>query len=257
MDLSESKRAAKAIAWKKLSTIADKRTDALTIKDLQEVIDAKAATYYPAKDMKTVLSDLFKRAIAEGNARTNLSEYIRLPKLEESEPEPFTADELKLLWTCYGNGDIFIGYILIMTYTGMMPGELMKLEKGMIDYEKNEIVGCALKTKERKKTPIVFPDMIAPVLMELSEKSKSRIGRVLDMNKDNFYKQYHEAVKRAGVRDLPPYSCRHTTSTALALGNIAPSVIQKAMRHAKFQSTQRYIHPDMDSVRDAVNSLQK
>jgi len=32
--------------------------------------------------------------------------------------------------------------------------------------------------------------------------------------------------------------CRHTTATALALGNIAPSVIQEVMRHTKFNTTQ-------------------
>ena len=68
-------------------------------------------------------------------------------------------------------------------------------------------------------------------------------------------KAYHEAVKAAGVRDLPPYSCRHTTATALALGNIAPSVIQQVMRHTKFSTTQRYIHPDTKAARTAVNTI--
>ena len=80
---------------------------------------------------------------------------------------------------------------------------------------------------------------------------------VAGMNKDNFYKAYHEAVTASGVRDLPPYSCRHTTATALALGNIAPSVIQQVMRHTKFSTTQRYIHPDTEAARTAVNTLIK
>ena len=57
------------------------------------------------------------------------------------------------------------------------------------------------------------------------------------------------------MRKLPPYSCRHTTATALALGNIAPSVIQEVMRHTKFATTQRYIHPDTTSALAAVNQL--
>ena len=77
------------------------------------------------------------------------------------------------------------------------------------------------------------------------------------MNKDRFYKEYYAALERAGVRGLTPYSCRHTTATALALGNIAPSVIQQVMRHAKFTTTQRYIHPDRASALAEVNTMGK
>lgn len=43
----------------------------------------------------------------------------------------------------------------------------------------------------------------------------------------------------------------------VALGNIAPSVIQEVMRHTKFSTTQRYIHPDTKSAHDAVNTLNR
>lgn len=255
--MSGSKQTAYEIAWKKLAALADIEMDKLDIGTLQGCIDAKAKTYYPAKDMKTVLSHLFKRAVAEGNARTNLADFIRLPALEEKELQPFTEDELKKLWTAYGDGDRFIGFVLLMVYTGMMPGELMKLKTDMIDWENHEIRGCGIKTKKRKETPIVFPEMISPILSSLAESSTSKAGYVLGMNKDNFYKQYHAAIVRAGVRDLDPYSCRHTTATALALGNIAPSVIQEVMRHTKFSTTQRYIHPNTKAAHDAVNTMKK
>lgn len=57
------------------------------------------------------------------------------------------------------------------------------------------------------------------------------------------------------MRDLPPYSCRHSTATALAMQNIAPSIIQKVMRHAKFSTTQSYIHVDVSPMLEAVNRL--
>ena len=229
----------------------------MTINQLQACIDEKAPTYYPAKDMKTVLSHLLKRAVAEGNVRANLADFIRLPPLEEKEMQPFTEEELHKLWNAYGTGDRITGFILLMVYSGMMPGELLSLKEEMIQWDKSEIIGCGLKTKKRKQMPIVFPDMIAPVLSNLASTSKSRAGYMVGLNKDKFYEEYHAALKRAGVRDLPPYSCRHTTATALALGNIAPSVIQEVMRHTKFATTQRYIHPDSASSHAAINTLGK
>ena len=258
LDLSDSKRGAARIAWKKLGSLAGRRMDTLTIQDLQDCVDAKASTYYPAKDMRTLLSHLFDRAVAEGNARTNLARFVRLPGLEEEEGEPFTEEELHALWDAYGKEqDRVIGLILLMIYTGMMPGEMLKLKADMIDWDRREIIGGGIKTKKRKQTPMVFPELIQPVLEALVESSPSRIGYVAGVNKDKFYKLYHQATVSAGVRDLPPYSCRHTTATALALGNIAPSVIQEVMRHAKFSTTQRYIHPDMGSAHAAINSLDK
>ena len=254
-DLSKSKQTAFKIAWGKLEPIAGKEIAKLTIDDLQAVINEKAQTYYPARDMKILLSHLYKRAVAEGNARTNLAEFIRLPSLEEKEMQPFTESELKKLWSAYGTGDEVVGYILLMVYSGMMPGELFRLKPDMVDFETCEIIGCGLKTKKRKETPIVFPNMIAPIIQKMIESSKARKGYVVGMNKDKFYKEYYESLKRSGVRELPPYSCRHTTATALALGNIAPSVIQEVMRHTKFSTTQRYIHPDSKSAREAVNQI--
>lgn len=256
-DLSQSKQTAFSIAWKKLGDIAHKEIGSLTIADIQGIVDRKAPTYYPAKDMKTVLSHLFKRAVAEGTARTNLAEFIRLPPLEEKEQQPFSEVELRKLWDAYGQGDHTVGFVLLMIYTGMMPGELLKLTKDSIDWDSQQIKGIGLKTKTRKENAIVFPDMLVPVLSALADCSESRKGYVVGMNKDRFYVEYYAALERAGVRKLPPYSCRHTTATALALGNIAPSVIQQVMRHAKFSTTQRYIHPDRESALAAVNTLNK
>lgn len=257
LDLSKSKQTAYVIAWGKLEPLASRRMDELTINDLQNCIDSKAPTYYPAKDMKTVLSHLFRRAVAEGNARTNLADFIRLPSLEEKEMQPFTEQELHKLWDAYGKGNKFLGFVLLMIYSGMMPGELFKFKTDMVDWEMHEIRGCGLKTKKRKEVPIVFPEMIAPILQDLIAESNSRAGYVLCMNKDKFYETYHAVMNEIGVRDLPPYSCRHTTATALALGNIAPSVIQEVMRHSKFSTTQRYIHPDSASAHAAINSMNK
>lgn len=62
-------------------------------------------------------------------------------------------------------------------------------------------------------------------------------------------------MEHTGWHDLTPYSCRHSTATALALDDIAPSVIQKVMRHAKFTTTQQYIHVDVAPMLDAVNKM--
>lgn len=254
LKLSKSKQTAYRIAWSKLDALSQYSMQDIDVATLQGLINEKTPTYYPARDVRTLLSHLYRLAIADGAVTIDLPNYLTLPSLEEDEPEPFTEQELTSFWEHYEAGDSFIGYILLMVYTGMMPGELCILKKSMIDSERKEIIGCGLKTKERKKKPIVLADFILPVLADLCDQTPGE--KVLRMNRDNFYEAFHAALARCGARDLTPYACRHTTATALALGNqVAPSVIQRVMRHKKFETTQRYIHPDDTAALNAVNTL--
>lgn len=254
--LSDSKQTAYNIAADRWKTIMSKSVKDVAIGELQAIMDKQVTTYYPAKDMQSVLSHMYKIAMANQDATVNLARFLTLPELEEDSPEPFTEEELHKFWTAYGEGDRFIGYILLMIYSGMMPGELLKMKAEMVDWDNHEIRGCGLKTKKRKEVAIVFPEFLEPVLADLCE-GAGKSGKIVSMNRDNFYKEYHAATVRAGARDLPPYSCRHTTATALALGNIAPSVIQEVMRHAKLATTQRYIHMTNAEAHTAINTMTK
>lgn len=255
--LSKSKQCAYDIAWKRMDALKNIPMLDLTINNLQSCVDSQVETFYPARDMKTLFSQLYKRAVAEGQARTNLAEFIELPPLEETEQKPFTEDEIKSLWKAYDGGDKFLAFPLLMIYSGMMPGELLRCTSDMIHTDTHEIIGCGLKTKKRKETPLIYPDWLGPLVLDILSNVKSQKGYIVGMNADNFYTEYHAALARAKVRDLPPYSCRHTTATALALAKTAPSLIQEIMRHTKFSTTQRYIHPDMQSAHDAINVLDK
>lgn len=72
-------------------------------------------------------------ADADGIGNPRLPSYIKLPTLEEKEGEAFTEDEIAALWSAYDSGVADCGYILMMIYTGMMPGELCLLKKDSID----------------------------------------------------------------------------------------------------------------------------
>lgn len=252
--LSPSKQTAYRIAWSKLAPIHDVAITELTIADLQKVVDQQAPTFYPARDIKNLLSHLYKRACAEDVVHANLAEFIVLPSLEEKEALPYTEAEVQAMWIAYKAGDLFVGFALIMIYSGMMPGELFACKKTMIDFENQTIIGAGLKTKERRNKPIVIPDFIIPIVREIydSHNYESLVG----MGRDRFYERYHEMSERLGIRDLPPYACRHTTATALALGDVVPpSVITKVMRQKQMTTTERYKHVDDQTRLEALNRL--
>lgn len=253
--LGASRKEKYDIAWKKLEKLWFCKIDELTTFDLQNAVDSNADTYYPARDLKDLLSKLYQTAMPDEFVKTNLSDYIELPDLNAKEQKPFHADEIAKLWTDYTGGNWWTGYILLMIYTGMMPGELLDARKAHIDWKGKQIVGAGKKTAKRRETPIVLADMILPVLADLCEHTSG--DKLIRINKDRFYDTYYEVLERTGCRRLPPYSCRHTAATELALENIPISVIQKIMRHARYSTTEKYIHVSIDPMLEAVNKLSK
>lgn len=252
--ISKGKQENYYIAKRKLEDIFHIPIDTITIEGLQTIIDKKAKSYYPARDMKTVLSHLYKRAVAQSDISVNLATFIELPTLYEAEQIPFNKDEQSALWEMFAKGDDFVSYILLMIYTGMMPGELMKLQKSMIHLEKQQILGVGIKTKKRKEVPIILPDIIIPVIEKLLSSNVNE--KILPISEKTFYKKYYECLERAGCRKLRPYSCRHTTGTALGTSDIPLPIVKEIMRHSKITSTQKYIHPDTKTMLESVNKVQ-
>ena len=250
--LGGSKQVAYDIAAKRWKTIMSQPVDDITIKELRSTLDKETKTYYPAKDMQSTLSHMFKIAMAQKLTAVNLSRFLVLPENNEKEGEPFVETELHKMWAAWSPGDMVLGSILLMIYTGMMPGEMLRLYVCNVDQEAMEITDIGLKTAVRREAPIPYPHFLAPIIDDLILHAGKK-GKMVPVQKDNYYTRYYAKLAELGIRKLPPYSCRHTTGTALAKGNIAPATIQKAMRHAKLETQKRYTHMDTSDVRAALD----
>ena len=255
--LSPSKRTAYKIAWRKLEPLHRTRVDQITVSDLRRTVSAACPTHYPAKDCKDLLSRLFELAAAEGRANRDLPSYIRLPELVEKEREHFSETEQAALWKLYESGDIRAAIPLLLIYTGIMPGEAMKLRTDQIDLQSRTITGAGIKTKVRKATPIVLAETIVPVLQDLMDHAQPS-GCLWKQVEKAWYDDYYAALSAAGCRRLTPYCCRHTTATALAVTEgIAPQTIRKVMRWSTTRMLDHYAHPDQDDALAAVDSIGK
>ena len=253
--LSASKQTAYTIAWNKLKTLWQRHIDAITVPELQTLLAMKAPTYYPARDIKILLGHLYTIAAAEGWVNHTLPDLLTLPALNESEREPFTDKEQKALWKAWEHGCTDAAIPLIMIYTGLMTGEMRRLRTDMINYDTKQIIGVGLKTKVRKAATVYLPTAIIPILQDISA---DRVGLLWPCSEDEFYRRYYAALETAGTRRLTPYSCRHTTATALAVTeNIAPSTVKKLMRWSTTRMLDRYAHPDDQDLTAAIDLLVK
>ena len=254
--LSHDKQVAYRIAYNRLKSLHSVQVKDLTIAGLQEVLQGVCGSYYPARDVRAVLNAIFKLAAADDRTiNPALPSFLVLPKLQETQVEPFTEEEQLQLWFSYESGKGNAAIPLIMIYTGMMTGEMRKLTKDMIHLEEKEIIGAGLKTKERKKKAVLLPDDIIPVLEDVMLKAETDL--LFPYSENVFYNLYYEALKEAGItRHLTPYSCRHTTATVLAVHeNVAPQTLQRVMRWKSTRMMDRYVTPSDQDARKAVNKI--
>ena len=254
--LSQDKQTAYRIAYNRLKIVSGAPVKDLTINDLQAVLNASCASYYPARDVRALLNAIYRLAAADDREiNPALPSFLQLPKMQETQVEPFTEEEQLQLWYSYESGKGNAAIPLIMIYTGMMTGEMRKLSKSMINLEEKEISGVGLKTKERKKKTVLLPDDIIPVLDDVI--SKAQTDLLYPVTETVFYKMYYDALTDAGItRHLTPYSCRHTTATVLAVHeNIAPQTLQRVMRWKSTKMMDRYVTPSETDARKAVNKI--
>lgn len=254
--ISADKQKAYEIAFNRLKEYHKTPVDQLKVSDMQDIINTSCKSFYPAKDVRTVLRHIIRRAGADDvNVNQNLPDLLELPTLNEQKREPFTEEEQIALWLSYEAGNRPAGVPLIMIYTGMMTGEMRQLEASMIDFEKQVIVGDGLKTDERRTKHIIIPDDIVPVLQDLVADKPT--GRIFTMNEEDFYVMYYKALADAGItRHLTPYSCRTTTATTLAVHReIAPQVLQRVMRWKSTKVMDKYVNPEDRDARKALNKI--
>ena len=255
--LSRSKQSAYRTAWKKLKPLHDVRVDCITVDLLRKTVSSSCPTFDTAKDCKSVLSNLFALAGADRFADKDLPSYIVLPEHAEKERLPFSDTEQAALWRLYESGNKDAAIPLLMIYTGMMPGEAQRLRVDHINLEERTITHAGMKTKVRKATPIVIANSILPLVEDLIASAQPS-GFIWKRVEDEWYQRYYAALEAAGCRRLTPYSCRHTTATALAITEgIAPQTIKRVMRWSTTKLLDRYAHPEMSDALSAVDTINK
>lgn len=249
--LSKSQKDKLGYAWNRLQPIQCSNIVTLTIDDMQNTINNAVSTYYPARDMKVMLSHLYDIAIKREYVQYNKTTYLELPELKKSKRDAWHSDEIEILWNAYNSGNDFIGYVLIMIYAGLRYGELAKIKKDDIYLEDKYAIG-GIKTEAGIDREIAFADKIMPIVTKFYNKNKTKL---LEMTESTFYDKYHTYTQELGIRDLPPHCCRHTYFTRLASEGVQPAVITESGGHKDLSTTMQYIHIPLADKLNAVNKI--
>lgn len=248
------------VAWKHLSVLGKEKFKDIKTSHLQEVIDdmeEKGLSKSSCHKVKVLASLLYKYALADDIVDKNYASLVELPEDDSKTPEPFNDLEIKMLSNLAAK-DIWIGTILILIYTGMRIGELLKLTKADVNIENMLIVG-GIKTPAGKDRIIpINPKIQKYVLYWFNTEGQHLINRDGKKIRINYYRTYlyYPSLEKAKVRRLTPHSTRHTFGSLLNRSGVNKVYIQKLIGHADYSTTANiYTHPEIAELKNAIGMI--
>lgn len=247
--------------WKRLEVLADIPIRNVVKSVLQEVIDAmvkEGLSRSTLEKAKTLCVILFNWAIGDEIVKTNHGSAIELPSVAKTEKPTFSDVEIKKLDKQVEKGDIWAGTVLILIYTGLRIGELLKLTKFSINADNWTITG-GIKTDAGRDRVIPVHSKIKPLikywLTQPGDRLITRDGQAISAD---YYRAslYYPTLERAGVRRLTPHSTRHTFATLLSNAKAPTKEIQELMGHSNYATTANtYTHPEIEKLREAIEAI--
>ncbi len=239
----------------------------------QDDLDRMAAKLYPTALPETRIRQFYgpfravwNFAVMEGWAD---AKKWRLPK----KPKGTNVETLKKFRsgstpTSYDRAAQFVlamspAPAMVMTalfFTGMRPIELFALEADDVDVPGRWLVVRSSKTGEPRGVPI--HEFLAPVLRSLCAQG----GKVFRTHKGEPYPILEDgggqlkgairgARERSGIKDISPYTARHTVSTQLVVNGVHPYVKDQILGHAVDDMSRRYTNVPQQPLIDAINGI--
>ena len=248
--ISESSVSAYQISYKHLYSLHALPFRKITYTNLQQALDGIPAGYCTRKKCRVLLSQLYKYAIKNAFAETDLSRFVELPRhLPVYTKRPFTARQIGKLWRAVESVD-GAKDVLILIYTGMRVGEYLaltprdiNLRQRYIDIKKsNTLAGV-------RKIPI--HNKILPILTE-----RKATGTICPCEKyDSFRRLFDHAMKCLGMHHTP-HECRHTLATMLDRSGANETSVKMILGHARTGVTKGvYTHKTLADLRKAINKV--
>lgn len=132
----------------------------------------------------------------------------------ESTREPFTDDEISLLWK--HKNDPIIDIVLIFIYSGWRITEFTNLEIANIDLEQGTMKG-GIKTQNGKNRIVPIHSKIRPFIEKYYSKDKIYLcsEKSTPLNVTILRRQWIASLEKLNITGKTPHCARHTFETLL------------------------------------------
>lgn len=261
-NLSESSMKAYDYVYSKCTSLENRVFAELRTEDYLNLMEAMKMTYSIKKKFKILLSQMYDVAIENDLMNKNYADFIKVRRSDNDVKHTkniFTKEEIDLLFEKaehIKNCDT----ILMMIYSGIRVGELLKIKKTDVDLEDHSFI-AGIKTEAGKNRYIPIHDKIYPFFKRRLEMDLDSEYLIVGTKKDEEYnyRTYRDtfdiAMEQLGMKHTP-HECRHTFATLMDNAGANKNSITKIIGHTSYVTTSKfYTHKDKDELKKAISNI--
>jgi site-specific recombinase XerD len=241
--------------------------DAVTVMEAQmwvKVMQAKRHNDQPLSastvlEAVHLMSSLYRAATRERPPLVVSNPFtgLELPKVGKAPYAFFDHDEAEALLAAVDD-DRWRLLVEVGMWMGLRPGELYGLPGTRVDWLRQAVHVVQVKTRHGLRqypkslrsfrvVPMHRPDLVDDLSTLLA--GRSRDGLLFALNgggavDDSYFRRaiWYPAIRRAGVRALPPRAMRHTAASWLVMDGVDLYRVRDLLGHESITTTQRYAH---------------
>lgn len=170
-------------------------------------------------------------------------------KQEKERTRFLTHEEKQKLIRACGDPEIKL-MVQVALLTGLRKSNVLSLKWEQIKFDLKEI---HLQVKADKALKIPIPDDLITLLQNHRKGRLFISAKVFE--KTYIDKKFRKIADELGLNDIVFHSLRHSFASELVKNDVHIRVIADLLGHRDIRTTMRYTHVDMDSKREAVNSI--
>lgn len=249
--LSVSARDAYHQGWKYLQVYADKPIDAITVDQLQSVVDACDKKKATRENIVLTAGQIFKYGIAHDICEKNPAQHVVVPDGREDEHGvPFSDRELKILWKHIDDptDEYMAEMILIMCHAGYRVDAWRKIK---IDLDEKTFFG-GNKTRSGK-------DVLTPIhhdALPLVERRLKRYDTLIVIPIERFRKRFKAYGKSIGLDEHTPHDTKHTFSMLCEKFGVRENDRKRLLGHVIGNiSSDVYGHRRVEELRTEIEKI--
>ena len=235
----------------------------IRLSHLQGVIDDSGMAHPTRASIKTLFNVLYGYAMKNDIIDKNYAQYVDVGKREgKINRKPFTIEEINRLFQNVNKLE-YLDTILIMIFTGMRVGELLKLEIGNVHLEERYMIGGS-KTEAGKNRIIPISKKIEPFIRKYYLQNKDKKYLITNafggqMKYSNYRREkWDNIMEKMKFDDVHrPHDARHTFASLMNTANANKLCIKRIIGHSSpdlLDST--YTHKTIEELIEAIDLLE-
>lgn len=260
------------------SSLMEQEMDNILPMDLQAFVNSFAT--YASKSymdkMRVLIHSVWATALDNQKCTTNPSKAVRFPVIPEHPRESFSSEDARTILTYalqYDNRMVGVA-VMTLLLTGIRRGELLGLKwSDLSDTTLSINRGVYLENGHPCVREYVAKTSssirVVPLLPELAYylSSLPRTCEFIFCTKNrtiisprNFSRSYTAFFRHLNedcccTAYLSPHCCRHTFASLCLDAGADVRTVQQLLGHGDIRSTSRYVHPQIETLQNAVSDM--